>query len=201
MWRFITIRSNKYFLTFMFTMATTAILKMSNPKCTSQGLKIALAWHPGLPFLAAGLPNFVRRKARWTSTYKIYPPINFTYIDEMMTFLHKSKFPMINIATIKTITNQNCFLLWSDVFIFGTIHFLGQGITVIRTVYSSIVLCPVGLPILWSPTDPGRFCKGNSYTWKYWRSTDHESAMSDTILQVNIHVTNGNCKDLTVITK
>ena len=116
MWRFITIRSNKYFLTFMFTMATTVILKMSNPKCTSQGLKIALARCPGLPFLAAGLPNFVRRKAWRTSTYKIYPPINFTYIDEMMTFLHKSKFPMINIATIKTITNQNCFLLWSDVF-------------------------------------------------------------------------------------
>jgi hypothetical protein len=127
------------FLTFMFTMVTTAILKMWNPKCTSHGLKIALAWRPGLPFLAAGLSNFVRRKARRTSTYKIYPPINFTYIDEMLTFLHRSKFPMINIATIKTITNQNCFLLWSDVFIFGTILCLGKGITV----YSSIVLCPV----------------------------------------------------------
>jgi hypothetical protein len=55
---------------------------------------------PGLPFLTAGLSTFVTRKARRTSAYKIYPPINFTYIDEMMTFLHKSKFPMINIATI-----------------------------------------------------------------------------------------------------
>jgi hypothetical protein len=181
MWRFITIRSNKYFLTFMFTMTTTVILKMTNPKYTSQGLKIALAWCPGIPFLVAGLPHFVRRKAWRTSTYKIYPPINFTYIDEMMTLLRISKFPMINIATIKTITNQNCFLLWSDVFIFGTIHCLCQGITV----YSSIVLYPVGLPIVWSPTDPGRFCKGNSYTRKYWRSTDHESAKSDTIFQVN----------------
>jgi len=65
---------------------------------------------------------------------------------------------MINISTIKTITNQNCFLLWSDVFIFGTIHCFGLGITV----YSSIVLYPVGFPILWSPTDPGLTFKGDS---------------------------------------
>jgi hypothetical protein len=38
---------------------------------------------------------------------------------------------MINIATIIAITNQNCFLLWSDGFIFGAIHCLGQGITVL----------------------------------------------------------------------
>jgi hypothetical protein len=89
-----------------------------------QEFKIALA-------RLSGLPNFVTRKARRTSAYKIYPPINFTYIDEMMTFMCKSKFPMIKIATIITITNQNCFLLWSDVFIFGTIHCLGQGISVL----------------------------------------------------------------------
>jgi hypothetical protein len=69
---------------------------------------LALARRPGLPFLTAGLPNFVTRKARQTSAYKIYPPINFTYIDEMMTFLRKSKFPMINITIILTITNENC---------------------------------------------------------------------------------------------
>jgi hypothetical protein len=176
-WIFITIRSNKYFLTFMFTMATTAILKMRNPKCTSQGLKIALAWRTGLPFLAAGLSNFVRRKARRTSTYKIYPPINFTYIDEMLTFLHRSKFPMINIATIKTITNQNCFLLWSDVFIFGTILCLGDGITV----YSSIVLCPVRFSDTLISYRPRTHVRGR----QYWRSTDPESAKSDTIFQVN----------------
>jgi hypothetical protein len=49
----------------------------------------------------------------------------------MMTFLSKSKFPMINIAIIITITNQNRFVLWSDVFIFGTIYYLGQGISVL----------------------------------------------------------------------
>jgi hypothetical protein len=47
----------------------------------------------------------------------------------MMAFLRKSKFPMINIAIIITIANQNCFLLWSDVFIFGAIHYLSQGIS------------------------------------------------------------------------
>ena len=96
-----------------------------------QGLKIALARSQRLPFLTAGLPSFVTRKARRTSAYKIYPPINFKYIDEMMIFLYKSKFPMINIAIIITITNQNHFLLWSDIFIFGTIHYLGQGISVL----------------------------------------------------------------------
>jgi hypothetical protein len=54
-----------------------------------------------------------------------------TPASEMMVFLHKSKFPMINIAIIITIANQNCFLLWSDVFIFGTIHYLGQGISLL----------------------------------------------------------------------
>jgi hypothetical protein len=49
----------------------------------------------------------------------------------MMAFLRKSKFPMINIAIIITLANQNCFLLWSDVFIFGIIHFLGQGISLL----------------------------------------------------------------------
>ena len=44
----------------------------------------------------------------------------------MITFLCKSKFPTINIVIIKTITNQNRFLLWSDVFIFGTIYYLAQ---------------------------------------------------------------------------
>jgi hypothetical protein len=78
-----------------------------------QGLKIALARSPGPPCLTAGLPRFVTRKTQRTGAYKIYPPINFTYIDEMMTFLHKSKFPMINIVIIITITYQNCFLLWS----------------------------------------------------------------------------------------
>jgi hypothetical protein len=68
----------------------------------NRGWKIALVRRPGLPFLTAGLPNFVTRKAQRTSTYKIYPPINFTYIDEMMTFLRKSKFPMINIVIIIT---------------------------------------------------------------------------------------------------
>ena len=103
-----------------------------------QGLKIALAQSQRLPFLTAGLPSFVTRKARRTSAYKIYPPINFKYIDEMMTFLYKSKFPMINRAIIITITNQNHFLLWSDVFIFGTIHYLGQGISVLINCYIPI---------------------------------------------------------------
>jgi len=94
-------------------------------------LKIALARRRGLPFLTARLPCFVTRKTWRTSAYKIYPPINFTYIDEMMIFLHKSKFPMTNIAIIITITNQNRFLLWSDIFIFGTIHYLCQGISVL----------------------------------------------------------------------
>ena len=105
-----------------------------------QGLKIALARRPGLPFLTAWLPSFATRKARRTSSYKIYPPINFTYIDEMMVFLHKSKFPMINIAIIITIANQNCFLLWSDVFIFGTIHYLGEGI-------SLLINCAIPSPV------------------------------------------------------
>jgi hypothetical protein len=74
-----------------------------------QGLKIALARSQWLPFLTAGLPSFVTRKARRTSAYKIYPPINFKYIDEMMTFLYKSKFPMINIAIIITITESKSF--------------------------------------------------------------------------------------------
>jgi hypothetical protein len=65
------------------------------------------------------------------SVYKIYPPINFTYINEMMTFLRNSKFTMINIAIIITITNQNRFLLWSDISIFRTIHYLGKGISVL----------------------------------------------------------------------
>jgi len=38
---------------------------------------------------------------------------------------------MINIAIIITITTQNHFLLWSDVFIFGTVHYLGQGISLL----------------------------------------------------------------------
>ena len=105
-----------------------------------QGLKIALARRLGLPFLTAGLPSFVTRKARLTSSYKIYPSINFTYIDKMMmAFLRKSKFPMINIAIV-TIANQNCFLLWSDVFIFGTIHYLGQGI-------SLLINCAIPSPV------------------------------------------------------
>jgi hypothetical protein len=74
-----------------------------------QGLKIALARSQWLSFLTAGLPSFVTRKARRTSAYKIYPPINFKYIDEMMTFLYKSKFPMINIAIIITITESKSF--------------------------------------------------------------------------------------------
>ena len=96
-----------------------------------QGLKIVLARHSGLPFLTAGLPSFVTLKARWTSEYEIYLPINFTYIDEMMTFLHKSKIPMIKIAIIITITNQN--------------HYLDQGISEL-----SVVLQPVRFPILQS---------------------------------------------------
>jgi hypothetical protein len=60
-------------------------------------------------------------------------------IDEMMTFLRKSKFPMINIVIIITITNQNCFLLWSDVFIFGTIH-LGQGISILINWFHQLIL-------------------------------------------------------------
>jgi hypothetical protein len=41
-WIFITIRSNKYFLTFMFTMTTTVILKMTNPIYTSQMATIVI---------------------------------------------------------------------------------------------------------------------------------------------------------------
>ena len=70
----------------------------------------------------------------------------------MMAFLHKSKFPMINIAIIITIANQNCFLLWSDVFIFGTINYLGHGIS----------LCPVRFPILRSSTAQGLTVEGDS---------------------------------------
>ena len=50
----------------------------------------------------------------------------------MMPFLRKSKFPMINIAFIITIIYQNRFLLWSDVVIFRTIHYLGQWISVLN---------------------------------------------------------------------
>ena len=49
----------------------------------------------------------------------------------MMAFLRKSKFPIINIAIIISITNQNRFLIWSDVYIFGTIHYLVQWISVL----------------------------------------------------------------------
>ena len=128
---------------------------------TFQGLKIALARRPGLPFLTAGLPNFITRKARRTSAYKIYPPINFMYIDEMMTFLHKSKFPMINKATIITITNQNCFLLWSDVFIFGTIRCLGQGIS---------VLINCSIPSRVSDTLISYSPRAHVWGWFCWRS-------------------------------
>jgi hypothetical protein len=80
------------------------------------------------------------------------------YIDEMMTFLHKLKFPMINIATIITITNQNCFLLWSDVFLF-----LEQFIvSAKRYRYWSIVPYPVWFPIIWSPTAPVLTFEGDS---------------------------------------
>ena len=121
-------------------------------------MKIALTQRPRLTYLTEGLPNLVTRKAWRTSAYKIYLPINFTYIDEMTTFLRKSKFPMINIATIIIITNQNCFLLWSDVFIFGTIQCLGQGILVlINCSISSLVSDNL---ISYSPSahDWGRFC-------------------------------------------
>ena len=86
----------------------------------TQGLKTALVQRPRLQFLTLGQASFITRKARRTSAYRINPPINCTNIDEIMTFLRKSKFPMTNIATciIITITNQNRFLLWSDVFIF-----------------------------------------------------------------------------------
>ena len=57
-----------------------------------------------------------------------------------MAFLRKSKFPMINIAIIITIANQNCFLLWSDIFIFETIHYLGQGI-------SLLINCAIPSPV------------------------------------------------------
>ena len=76
----------------------------------------------------------------------------------MMTFLRKLKFPMINIATIITITNQNCFLLWSDVFIFGTIHCLGKK----GYRYWSIVPYQDWFPIIWSPTAPGLTLEGDS---------------------------------------
>jgi hypothetical protein len=118
-------------------------------------LKIALARCPGLSFLTAGLPSFATRKARQTSSYKVYPPINFTYIDEMMAFLCKSKFPMINIAIIITIANQNCFLLW--------FLFLEQFIISAKGYhYWSIVLYPVWFPIVRSPTAPGLTFEGDS---------------------------------------
>ena len=47
---------------------------------------------------------------------------------------------MINIAIIKTITNQNRFLLWSDIFIFETIHYLSHGISV-------LINCAIPSPI------------------------------------------------------
>ena len=119
-------------------------------KVWRRGLKIALARRPGLPFLTAGLPSFTTRKARRTSHIKsthqsilrtlIIIIIIIIYIDEMMAFLRKSKFPMINIAIIITIANQNCFLLWSDIFIFGTIHYLGQGI-------SLLINCAIPSPV------------------------------------------------------
>ena len=67
-------------------------------------VKIALARHQGLPFLTAGLPSFVTRKDRDRITL-------IKSIEEMMTFLRKSKFSMINIAIIMTIIYQNRFLL------------------------------------------------------------------------------------------
>ena len=121
-------------------------------------MKIALARRPGLPYLTAGLPNLVTRKAWQTSAYKIYPPINFTYIDEMTTFLRKSKFTMINIATIITITNQNCFLLWSDVFIFGTIHCLSQGISVLINCFIPSLASDYLISYSSSAHVWGRFC-------------------------------------------
>ena len=57
-----------------------------------------------------------------------------------MVFLRKSKFPMINISIIITIAIQNCFLLWSDVFIFGTIHYLDEGI-------SLLINCAIPSPV------------------------------------------------------
>ena len=142
-------------------------------------MKIALTQRPRLTYLTEGLPNLVTRKAWRTSAYKIYLPINFTYIDEMTTFLRKSKFPMINIATIIIITNQNCFLLWSDVFIFGTIQCLGQGILVlINCSISSLVSDNL---ISYSPSahDWGRFC---------WRSRLGKLDFAFTLVKNEIQV-------------
>jgi hypothetical protein len=140
---------------------------------------LALARRPGLPFLTAGLPNFVTRKARQTSAYKIYPPINFTYIDEMMTFLRKSKFPMINIATIITITNQNCFLLWSDVFFFGTIHCLGQGIS---------VLINCSIPSLVSDNLISYSPRAHVWGWFCWRSRLVKLDFAFSLVKNEMHV-------------
>jgi len=59
---------------------------------------------------------------------------------------------MINVAIIITITNQNCFLLCSDVFIFGTIHYLGQGISLL--INCAIPSLVSDTHVLRSPTAP-----------------------------------------------
>jgi hypothetical protein len=86
--------------------------KYKNYDCKKQDLNWKDLWQLWFD-ISHTWPSFITRKARWPSAYKIYPPINFMYIDEM-TILGKSKFPMINIAIIITITNQIRFLLWSD---------------------------------------------------------------------------------------
>ena len=151
----------------------------SNTLYTVAGVENSTSPTPQATIFNCRATKFVTRKAWRTSTYKIYPPINFTYIDEMMTFLHKSKFSMINIATIITVTNQNCFLLWSDVFIFGTNHCLGQGISVL--INCSIPSLVSDNLISYSPSAHvwGRFC---------WRSRLGKLDFAFTLVKNEIQV-------------
>jgi hypothetical protein len=120
----------------------------------------------------------------------------------MMTFLRKSKFPMINIAILITITNQNRFLLWSDVFIFRIIHYFDQGISV-------WINCPIPSPvsdtsISYSPctlyfckltVTPANNTSDQNTEWvsKIWLNFSNQ--------QIDRYLTNGNLTCTVIITK
>ena len=112
----------------------------------------------------------------------------------MMPFLRKSKFPMINIAFIITIIYQNRFLLWSDVVIFRTIHYLGQWISVLNNsampslVYNTSISYS---PVLYTSVKKQLHPKISKVHWTWFSRIWHNILTQQ--------ATYGNRMDLTII--
>jgi hypothetical protein len=112
----------------------------------------------------------------------------------MMPFLRKSKFPMINIAFIITIIYQNRFLLWSDVVIFRTIHYLGQWISVLNNsampslVYNTSISYS---PVLYTSVKKQLHPKISKVHWTWFSRIWHNI--------LTPQATYGNRMDLTII--